>query len=382
MKNIKKFELRKKVRCGIVGVVGRGSVYVKPMLECGYAEITAICDINYEGMLDYQKQIGNDVKLYTDYEEMINSGLVEMVVVATPIPLHVKQSVYALDRNVHVVCEVAAASTVEECRELYRAVKRSKAQYMLAENVNFFKDVIIVEKLIKAGYLGEPHYAESQYIHYCGVKSESEWRADELYAASYCTHNLGPMLKWFGNERIERICCVGSGRHAQTMEGTELRRERANVMLCKLESGRLLQVRVELDTPTPKLLPFEVSGTEGKILIRQSAPKEENYIHLQRADYEQTSYAEEWKSLQYYEREFLPESWLEATEKVPNLGHLRADYVIVYEFLRALAEGRKMPIDIDMALNMTLPGILSKESLDKGGAWIDIPRLDEESTNE
>lgn len=366
-----------KIRCGIVGVVGRGQIYVDPMIDSPYSEITAICDLNTEGMEKYKEKIGGGVKVFNCYEEMVDSGIVDLVVIATPMPLHVKQSVYALERNIHVICEVTAATTIEEARVLYAAVKKSKAQYILAENVNFFKDVIIIKGMVEAGLLGEIHYAEGHYIHYSDTPFEDAWRRTTIKGVNYCTHNLGPMLSWFGNERIAKVCCIGSGRRRSNEDGSiVLDREMANVMMCKTESGRLMQVRKDADTPTPYMLPFEVCGTEGKVIIRKSSPVEENYVYLNTNDYDHTHYAEEWKSLQYYEREFLPESWVEATHKIQNIGHSRADYVMVTEFLKALYEGKKLPIDIDMALNMTIPGILSIESVENGCKWIDVPRFD------
>lgn len=366
-----------KVRIGIVGVVGRGQIFVDPILMTDYADITAICDINVEGMKKYEEKIGKGVKVFTNYEEMIDSGLIDAVFVATPMPLHVPMSIYALDRNIHVISEVTAAVTVEECRELYKAVKRSKAQYMMAENVNFFKDVMIIDGLVKAGYLGKIHYAEGHYIHYTGdVIDPNSWRFKTIAGCNYCTHNLGPMLQWFGNERIAKICCIGSGMRRQAPTGEFARSEMANVLMCKTESGRLMQVRKDGGTPTPYMIPFEICGTIGKVMVRKSSPVEENYVYLNTEEYDHTPYAEEWKSLQYYEREFLPKSWVEATRTVPNMGHLRADYVMTIEIVKALYEGRKLPIDIDMALNMTVPGILSIESIENGCKWIDVPKFD------
>lgn len=368
-----------KIRCGIAGVVGRGQIYVDPMLACDFAEITAICDLNEEGLKEYAEKIGGNVKCFTNYEEMIDSGLLDLVVVATPIPCHVPQSVYALERDINVVCEVAAAETVEECKTLYKAVKKSKAQYMMAENCNFYKMFIVLDGIIKAGLLGEVHYAEGQYLHYLGVPKKDAWRSKTLWGANYCTHSLGPMLQWFDNEKIVKISCIGSGRHQKFADADgEVKREKANVLLCKTESGRLLQVRLDFDTPTPYMLPFEVSGSNGRAIIRYTSPVEESYIHLTSNDFDHTAYAEEWKSLQYFEKQFLSESWNEVCEKIPNTGHARADYVMVWDILKALRDGKKLPVDIDMAMNMTLPGILSKVSLERGGEWIDIPNLDEE----
>lgn len=368
----------KKIRAGIAGVVGRGQIYVDPMLECrDEVEITAICDIKEDGMKMYAEKIGGDVKCFTNYEEMVDSGLCDVVIIATPMPCHVPQSIYALERDINVVCEVAAAVTIDECRELYRAVKKSKAQYMMAENCVFYKEAMITKGMIEAGLLGEVHYAQSQYLHELSFRGGTTWRDHDLWGANYCTHNLGPMLSWMDNERIVKICCVGSGRHPE-YNGVVGKREKANVMLCKTESGRLMEVRIDLDTKGPYQLPYEVDGDNGRIIIERVSPTSDTKIHLANEDFDQTRYAEEWKTLQYYEKEFLPKSWVEATHKIPNTGHSRADYVMVVEIIRALAEGRKLPIDIDMAMNMTLPGILSKESFLKGGEWIEVPDLSKE----
>ena len=159
----------KKIRCGIAGVVGRGQIYVDPMLYYEGAEITALCDLNEEGMKPYVEKIGDGVKTFTSYEEMIDSGLVDLVVIATPIPFHAPQTIYALERDIHVVCEVVMASDIEGCRAVYKAAKKSKAKYMMAENVNFYKNVMVADGIIKAGLLGEIHYAEGRYLHYLGV---------------------------------------------------------------------------------------------------------------------------------------------------------------------------------------------------------------------
>lgn len=367
----------KKIRCGIAGVVGRGQIYVDPMLYYEGAEITALCDLNEEGMKPYVEKIGDGVKTFTSFEEMIDSGLVDLVVIATPIPFHAPQTIYALEHDIHVVCEVVMASDIEGCRAVYKAVKKSKAKYMMAENVNFYKNVMVADGIIKAGLLGEVHYAEGQYLHYLGAGEKNSWRNTDLYGASYCSHNLGPMLQWFDNEKIVKICCIGSGRHALDKDGDPIRREKANVMLCKTETGRLLQVRLDFDTKTPYMLPFEVSGTEGRIQIISHSPVEESKIHIDNYEYDTTRYQEEWKSLQYYEKDYLPKSWLEVTKHIPNTGHSRADYVMVLEFLKAVAEDREMPINVDMAVNMSLPGILSKISVENGGEWIDVPDMNE-----
>ncbi len=358
----------KELKIGIAGVVGRGKIYVKHYLDEPNIKITAICDLKEEGMQEYKDKIGDGVKTFTDYNQMIHSGLISAVVIATPIPCHVQQAIYALNHNVHVLSEVPSASSVEECRQLYEAVKSSKAQYMLAENVNYYKNVIVIENIIKSGLLGEIHYAEGQYLHY--LEELNEWRINTLDGCSYCTHSLGPILKWFGdNDTLDRICCIGSGKK-RVYNGKELHREISNVMLGKMKSGKLFQIRTDFDTPTPYTLTFEVCGTKGKARIRSNAP-DVSEIHIENYEYG----IEEWKSLEYYEKEFLPKDWFTLVKNVENISHEIGDCVVAKEFVKAIIQNQKVPISFDMAMNMTLPGILSSESIKQGGKWVSIPDL-------
>ena len=43
------------------------------------------------------------------------------------------------------------------------------------------------------------------------------------------------------------------------------------------------------------------------------------------------------------------------------------------DFVDAI-QGRKPPtVDIDYAMDMTLPGLVSQESIRQGGAWLPVP---------
>lgn len=56
---------------------------------------------------------------------MVSEAGLDAVVIGTPMPLHVQQSVAALERGLHVLCEVTAAVSVEECKQLVQAAARS-----------------------------------------------------------------------------------------------------------------------------------------------------------------------------------------------------------------------------------------------------------------
>ncbi|MEI6287571.1 MAG: hypothetical protein WCP79_13790 [Bacillota bacterium] len=71
----------------------------------------------------------------------------------------------ALERGIHVLCEVPAAVSIGECKAVTLAARRSQAIYMMAENYTYSRQNVIVRELVRAGRLGEPYYAEAEYLH-------------------------------------------------------------------------------------------------------------------------------------------------------------------------------------------------------------------------
>ena len=56
-------------------------------------------------------------------------------------------------------------------------------------------------------------------------------------------------------------------------------------------------------------------------------------------------------------------------------GHGGADGKMVKDFINCLVEGKKPELDVDFAINMSLPGIIAHESAVQGGVPMEIPRI-------
>jgi len=54
-------------------------------------------------------------------------------------------------------------------------------------------------------------------------------------------------------------------------------------------------------------------------------------------------------------------------------GHGTCEYYMVTDFLEAIREDRNPPIDIDFAMDMTLPGICAHLSAEQGGQPVPVP---------
>src|SRR5690349_4428333 len=154
----------KSLRIGIAGACGRGASFKAACDAVPGVRIAAVCDTNAEGLPAAAQRLGAEEQ-YTDYEQMLDRARLDAAIVGTPMPLHVPQSIAALRRDIHVLSEVPAGISVEECRELVLAAHASRAVYMMAENYTYTKENVLVRELARRGLFGTVYYAEGEYIH-------------------------------------------------------------------------------------------------------------------------------------------------------------------------------------------------------------------------
>src|SRR5689334_6015262 len=101
------------LRVGIVGAAGRGAGFFSAFIHNPQTELVALCDLDLERLQASATHAGTP-DLYSTLEEMLDKARLDILVVGTPMPFHVAQSIQALQRNIHVLSEVPAGVTVEE----------------------------------------------------------------------------------------------------------------------------------------------------------------------------------------------------------------------------------------------------------------------------
>ena len=76
---------------------------------------------------------------------------------------HAKAQFYA--KNKHVLSEVTAAVSLEECRQLLGAVQASDTTYMPAENYCCLQPNVLIREMTRQGLFGTPYFGEGEYLH-------------------------------------------------------------------------------------------------------------------------------------------------------------------------------------------------------------------------
>jgi predicted dehydrogenase/GNAT superfamily N-acetyltransferase len=386
------------IRLGIVGVGGRGTSLASLVaaLEPGLVAVSAVCDSDERALASASASFP-DAAVYAAFDALLADEAADAVFICTPMPLHAPMSAAALEAGVHVLCEVPAAVNVDEARSLVHAATASDAIYAMAENYLFMTPNRMVRALARAGCFGTIYYGRGQYVHELKQMNEdTPWRRTwqtGVRGVTYPTHSIGPILDWTAGDRVVKVACAGTGSHHVDPRG-EAYHDDSATMLCQLASGGLAEVRVDMVSDRPHAMSdYELQGTDGAYESARGTP--DGRIWLRELDPEPR-----WRPLrEAYEevvarraaeapagrhapadsasggpRAAVPaRATLTALEPVPDgIGHGGGDYFVLRDFLEAIRDDREPQTDIHRALDMTLPGLMSRPAIE-AGTWVGVP---------
>jgi UDP-N-acetyl-2-amino-2-deoxyglucuronate dehydrogenase len=143
---------KRKIRFGIIGCGRISEIHAKHMQEQG--ELVAVCDILKVRANNLAEKYSTSV--FYDYQAMMTSHPdLDVISVCTPNGLHAAQSINALNRGFHVLCEKPMALFTEDCREMINASEVSERKLFVVKQNRYNPPVAALKSAIELGRLGE-----------------------------------------------------------------------------------------------------------------------------------------------------------------------------------------------------------------------------------
>ncbi len=357
-----------------VGIVGlrRGRGFVDLFAAHPRVEVAALCDLDGGRLAELGEAFAlPPQRRFTDFDAFLDAPT-DIIVIATPIALHAEQTVRSLQAGKHVLCEQTAAYTLDDCRAVVQAVRRTGRTYMMAENYTYYHYVRQWKQLIDAGKLGEIFYAEAEYVHEIidllidPETGRYHWR-HERPPIWYCAHCLGPLLTLM-DDRVVAACGSHAGFHRRGDQSDHPGFLDMQVALFRTAKGKLIKIlRSQVAPRYPHLVWYCLYGTKG-------------YVENGRFD------TDGGQGRLFIEGEDDPAAGAraidcsrsdpDAPEAARLGGHGTSEYYLIRDFLDALESGTPPPIDAARAMDFTVPGIVAHESSITDGNWRDVPLLD------
>ncbi|MBE6891481.1 MAG: Gfo/Idh/MocA family oxidoreductase [Ruminococcaceae bacterium] len=382
-----------KVRFGVIGLGGRGhGMMCGNLFRFKDIEITAVCDAyadRAERSADaVEEKYGKRPLCTTDYKELLHSGLVDMIYVATAWESHLEIAIEAMRSGVAVGIEVGGSYSIDECWELVKTHEQTGVPCMLMENCCYDSRELIITNMVRAGVFGTVVHCAGAYAHDLrdeigGGNIIRHYRLRNYLnrnCENYPTHELGPIAKILninrGNKFVSLVSVAskacgmedyikmsGLDEKDPTLKGAKFAQGDIVTTIITCANGETITLRLDTTLPREYNREFTVRGTRaGYDMITNNV-----YVSGPNGEHATCSCVDN------YVDKYQPDVWYNITDEEREAGHGGMDGIILREFIDAYKEGRPMPIDVyDTAAWMCI-SCLSERSIAEGGAVQQIP---------
>lgn len=294
-------------------------------------------------------------KTYESLEEMLKDDTIEAIFLATDAPSHCDHACKALKAGKHVASAVPAIwGSLEDADRLYETVKSTGLQYGMFETSCFRDSVYASRKIYKAGGFGQMIYTEGEYYHYGAgaMDGYKNWRRG-LPPQWYPTHSNAFYTCVTGNSFM-RVSCVGhASKLAEYQDNPYKNPFGTEIALFTTSEGGSARMGVSWDSAGWSCETGRMRGELGAY--------NEGYQPLDDV------VGELVKKLGSFHKPALPPG-------VQAGGHGGSHGYLGSNFVESILKGKTPIVNVALALNTTVAGIVAHQSALKDGESMAIPQ--------
>lgn len=169
------------VRIGIIGIGNMGSTHLKNLQEGKVPEMVvgAVCDVKPE-RLQFVKETYGNIPCFESAEELMNSGLVDAVLIAVPHYSHPPLAMMAMKKGLHVMCEKPAGVYTKQVKEMNAVAKTCNVKFGMMFNQRTNCVYRKKHELVHGGKYGEirrTNWIITNWYRTQSYYDSGEWRA-------------------------------------------------------------------------------------------------------------------------------------------------------------------------------------------------------------
>ena len=190
------------IRIGIIGYGQWGPNHVRNFSACPNAQVAAIADSRSERLRAARATAGHVPHHFATYQELLHSGTVDAVVVATPTATHGVIVREALEAGLHVLCEKPLCATAAEGEALVELARRQRRLLMVGHVFLFNSGILKLREYLQAGTLGDLYYLSARRTNLGPI------REDVNVAYDLAAHDLA-IFQFLLGRRPTELSAVG-----------------------------------------------------------------------------------------------------------------------------------------------------------------------------
>ena len=254
------------INIGIVGLGRLGKIHARNLSSnIKGVKLKSACSTNQEELNYVKNKLGVN-NLFTDYNEMIDYGGIDAVVIVSPSGLHTNHINYALDAGLHVFSEKPFGVDLEKISYTIKKIKKHPNQVFQLGFMRRYDDSYQYAKnMIDSGKIGD-----ISVIRCYGIDPSTEIESFLKFAKSsnsgglfldFCVHDID-ILRWFTNSEPVEGWSLGNN-----IAYPELNELETGAAMLKLKNDVIVFLLAGRNAPHGYHVETEVLGTKGMLRI-------------------------------------------------------------------------------------------------------------------
>ena len=232
-----------------IGLIGAGAVapyHCAAAAALDGVQLAAVCDI--DAAAARRAAAGcPDAAVFTDHRAMLESGVVDAVIVNTPHSTHLPIGADAAAAGAHVMVEKPMATTLEDCDRLVAACENAGVALTVGHIQHYLPEKVAAQRVLETGEFGAVRMVRDNRSTDYRPGTRSPWFFSPDIAGGGALMNIGghclDRSLWFGGGRAVEMLATTVNRFGSAVETD-------GAMMLRLDNGVAASIVVVSDPAT------------------------------------------------------------------------------------------------------------------------------------
>lgn len=202
-------------------------------------EFVAMCDLMTANMRDKKLKfnLNDNVKQYTDYQEMLEKEKPDLVAIATESGKHARIALKCMDYGCNLIIEKPIALSIRDADAIIEKANRLNLKVCACHQNRFNKSIQKIREAVDKNRFGRLFYGTAHirwcrdHEYYDRAPWRGTWEQDGGALMNQCIHNID-LLRWMMGDEIEEVVGMTDRLNHRYIESEDL-----GIALVKFKNG-------------------------------------------------------------------------------------------------------------------------------------------------
>lgn len=182
------------IRWGILACGGIATKFADDLVYVTNGHLAAVASRDLSRAEAFARRYSPTVKAYGSYEEMLASGEIDVVYIASPHGLHYEHTLLCLEAGIPVLCEKAFAINSGQVDRMVAKAQEKNLFLMEALWTRFHPSIAKLQALLASGVIGDIVHLVADFGFKAEYKEEARWFNPHLTGGSLLDIGIYPLF--------------------------------------------------------------------------------------------------------------------------------------------------------------------------------------------